>query len=53
MDMNKITKKDLIEGIGVILMIVGIIGLMCVLLKVNELKGLSKGASNFRIVNQK
>ena len=52
MDMNKITKKDLIEGIGVILMIVGIIGLMCVLLKVNELKGLSKGASNFRITKQ-
>jgi len=51
--MNKITKKDLIEGIGFILMIVGIIGLICVLYEVNELKGLMKGASNFRIVNQK
>jgi hypothetical protein len=50
MDMNKITKKDLIEGIGFILMIVGIIGLMCVLYEVNELKGLMKGASNFRSI---
>jgi hypothetical protein len=47
---NKITKKNLIEGIGFILMVVGIIGLICVLYEVNELKGLMKGASNFRSI---
>jgi len=50
---NELKRKDIVEGITFILMVVGIIGLMCVLYEVNELKGLSKGASNFRIVNQK
>jgi len=36
---NKINKKDIVEGIGFILWVVGIIGLMCVLYEVNELKG--------------
>ena len=47
---NKITKKNLIEGITFILWVVGIIGLICVLYEVNELKGLMKDASNFRSI---
>jgi hypothetical protein len=50
---NELKTKDIVEGIGFILMVVGIIGLMCVLCEVNELKGLMKGAGNFRIVNRK
>ena len=50
--MNRLNKKDILEGVTFILMVVGIIGLMCVLYEVNELKGLSKGASNFRITKQ-
>ena len=50
---NKLKTKDIVEGITFILMVVGILTLLCVLYEVNELKGLSKGASNFRIVNQK
>jgi hypothetical protein len=54
MDMNKITKKDIIEGIGFIIMVVGILTLLCVLYEVNELKELTKDANNFRsIVNRK
>ena len=47
---NELKTKDVLEGISFILMIVGIIGLMCVLYEVNELKGLSKGAGNFRSI---
>ena len=47
---NEIKTKDIIEGITFILMVVGIIGLMCVLYEVNELKGLTKDASNFRSI---
>jgi hypothetical protein len=50
---NELKTKDIVEGITFILMVVGIIGLMCVLYELNELKGLMKGAGNFRIVNQK
>jgi len=48
--MLTIETKDRVEGITFILMVVGIIGLICVLYEVNELKGLSKGASNFRSI---
>ena len=34
--MNKITKKDIVEGIGFILMVVGIITLLCVAYEVNK-----------------
>ena len=51
--MNKITKKDVIEGIQFILMVVSMITLLCVLYEVKELKELTKDASNFRIVNRK
>ena len=50
---NELKTKDIVEGITFILMCIAIIGMVCVLYEVNELKGLSKGASNFRIVNRK
>ena len=51
---NELKTKDVLEGISFILMVVGIIGLMCVLYEVKELKELTKDASNFRsITNQK
>ena len=48
-----VNKKTIIEAVGFILMVVTILTLLCVLYEVNELKGLMKGASNFRIVNRK
>ena len=48
---NELKTKDILEGITFILMCIAIIGMVCVLYEVNELKGLSKGASNFRITN--
>ena len=50
--MNKITKKDMVEGIVFILMVVGIIGLMCVLYEVNYLKGLTNSATDFRTIRK-
>jgi len=50
---NELKRKDILEGVTFILMCVAIIGMICVLYEVNELKRLSKGASNFRIVNRK
>jgi hypothetical protein len=51
---NELKTKDILEGISFILMCIAIIGLMCVLYEVKELKGLSKDARNFRsITNQK
>jgi hypothetical protein len=47
---NELKTKDIVEGITFILMCVAIIGMVCVLYEVNELKGLSKGASNFRSI---
>jgi hypothetical protein len=47
---NELKTKDILEGISFILMCIAIIGLICVLYEVNELKGLSKGASNFRSI---
>lgn len=49
---NKITKKDIVEGIGFILIVVGIIGLMCVLYEVNYLKGLTKSATDFSSIRK-
>jgi hypothetical protein len=49
---NELKTKDVLEGISFILMCIAIIGLMCVLYEVNELKGLSKGASNFRTITK-
>jgi hypothetical protein len=47
---NELKTKDILEGISFILMCIAIIGLICVLYEVNELKGLMKGASNFRSI---
>jgi hypothetical protein len=52
MNNNELKTKDILEGITFILMVVGIIGLMCVLYEVNELKGLTKDASNFRTIRK-
>ena len=49
---NELKTKDIVEGIGFILMIVATIGMICVLYEVNELKGLMKGASNFRSITK-
>ena len=47
---NELKTKDIVEGITFILMCIAIIGMFCLLYEVNELKGLSKGASNFRSI---
>ena len=52
MNNNELKTKDILEGVTFILMCIAIIGLMCVLYEVNELKGLSKGASNFRTIRK-
>ena len=52
MSNNELKTKDIVEGITFILMCIAIIGLMCVLYEVKELKGLSKGASNFRTITK-
>lgn len=48
--MNKINKKEIIEAITFILMTVGIIGMLCLVYEVTELKKLTKDASNFRSI---
>lgn len=50
--MNKITKKDMVEGIVFILMTLSIIGLMCVLYEVKELRDLTKSATDFRTIRK-
>jgi len=52
MNSNKELTKDIVEGIGFILMIVSIITLLCVLYEVNELKGLAKSATDFRTIRK-
>jgi hypothetical protein len=47
---NELKTKDIVEGIGFILWVVGIIGMFCLLYEVNELKRLTKNASNFRSI---
>ena len=49
---NELKTKDIVEGITFILMIVGIIGLFCLLYEVKELRELTKGASNFRTITK-
>lgn len=52
--MGYISNKQfkIIEAVGFILMVVGIIALMCVLYEVKELRELSKGASDFRSIRK-
>ena len=52
MNNNELKTKDIVEGITFILMCIAIMGMVCVLYEVNELKGLSKGASNFRTIRK-
>ena len=49
---NELKTKDIIEGTTFILMVVGIIGMLCVLYEVKELKELTKDASNFRSITK-
>ena len=54
MNSNKELTKDIVEGITFVLWVVAIIGMLCVLYEVKELRELTKDASNFRsIVNRK
>jgi hypothetical protein len=53
MNNNELKTKDIVEGITFILMCIAIMGMVCVLYEVNELKGLSKGASNFRSITMR
>ena len=52
--MGYISNKQfkIIEAVGFILMVVGIITLLCVAYEVKELRKLSKGASNFRTITK-
>ena len=50
---NKINKEDIIEGITFILMTVGVIGMLCLVYEVTELKKLTKDASNYRSITIK
>jgi hypothetical protein len=52
MSNNELKTKDVLEGISFILMCIAIIGLMCVLYEVKELKRLTKDASNFRTITK-
>ena len=42
--------KDIMEAMGFILMVVGIITLLCVMYEVKELRDVTKDASNFRSI---
>jgi Tfp pilus assembly protein PilX len=42
MNNNKITKRDIIEGMGFILMVVSIITLLCALYELNEVNTIVK-----------
>lgn len=49
---NKITKKDIVEAVGFILMVVSIITLLCVTYEVKELRNLTKSATDFRTIRK-
>ena len=51
--MNRINKRDTIEGIVFILMTVGVMVLLSALYEVKELRELTQDATNFRIENRK
>jgi len=50
--MNKINKKDIVEAVGFIIMVVGIITLLCVMYEVKELRDLTKNATDFRTIRK-
>ena len=45
-------KKTIIETVGFILMVVTILTLLCVLYEVNELKELTRSATDFRTIRK-
>ena len=45
-------KKTIIETVGFILMVVGIITLLCVAYEVKELRELTRSASDFRTIRK-
>ena len=50
MNSNKELTKDIVEGITFVLWVVAIIGMLCVLYEVKELRDVTKDASNFRSI---
>ena len=50
--MNRINKKDTIEGMVFILMTVGILTLLCALYEVKGLKELTKSSTDFRTIRK-
>ena len=50
--MNKINKRDTIEGITFILMTVGVLALLCALYEVKGLRELTKSATDFRSIRK-
>ena len=50
--MNKINKRDTIEGIAFILMTVGVLALLCTLYEVKGLRELTKSATDFRSIRK-
>ena len=49
---NELKRKDILEGITFILMIVATIGMCCLLYEVKELRELTKGASNLQTIRK-
>ena len=52
MNSNKELTKDIVEGITFVLWVVAIIGMLCVLYEVKELRDVTKDASNFRTIRK-
>ena len=50
--MNKINKRNTIEGIAFILMTVGVLALLCALYEVKGLRELTKDATDFRSIRK-
>ncbi len=49
---NKLKRKDILEDITFILMVVATIGMYCLLYEVKELRELTKSATNFRTIRK-
>ena len=49
---NELKRKDVLEGITFILMVVATIGMYCLLYEVKELRELTKSATNFRTIRK-
>ena len=49
---NELKRKDILEGVTFILMVVATIGMYCLLYEVKELRELTKSATNFRTIRK-